>query len=95
MEPIYSVEAPVYNKRINHYANCEQRDEAWKVFLDSCYAVSPGKILSFRRSAQTVTIRMQSQDCNSACGSVWVWNLVSHIKGGTQTERVEEQELTP
>jgi hypothetical protein len=26
-----------------------------------------------------------------ACGSVWVWNLVSDIKGGTQTEGVLEQ----
>jgi hypothetical protein len=26
-----------------------------------------------------------------ACGSVWVWNLVSDIKGGTQTEVVWEQ----
>jgi hypothetical protein len=31
------------------------------------------------------------QDCNFACGSVWVWNLVSDIKGGTQTEGVWEQ----
>jgi hypothetical protein len=23
-----------------------------------------------------------------ACGSVWLWNLVSDIKGGTQTEGV-------
>jgi hypothetical protein len=25
---------------------------------------------------------------NVACGSIWVWNLVSNIKGGTQTESV-------
>jgi hypothetical protein len=28
---------------------------------------------------------------NFACGSVWVWNLVSDIKGGTWTEGVWEQ----
>jgi hypothetical protein len=26
-----------------------------------------------------------------ACGFVWLWNLVSDIKGGTQTGRVWEQ----
>jgi hypothetical protein len=30
------------------------------------------------------------QDYNFACGSVWVWNLVSDIKGRTQTEGVWE-----
>jgi hypothetical protein len=28
---------------------------------------------------------------NFDCGSVWVWNLVSEIKGGTQTEGVWQQ----
>jgi hypothetical protein len=28
---------------------------------------------------------------NFACGCIWVWNLVSDIKGGTQTEGVWEQ----
>jgi hypothetical protein len=23
------------------------------------------------------------QDCNVTCGSVWAWNLVSDVKGGT------------
>jgi hypothetical protein len=27
---------------------------------------------------------------NTACCSVWVWNLVSHIKGGTQAEGIPE-----
>jgi hypothetical protein len=31
------------------------------------------------------------QNYNFACGSVWVWNLVSDIKGGTQTLGVWEQ----
>jgi hypothetical protein len=31
------------------------------------------------------------QDHNFAHGSVWVWNLVSDIKGGAQTEGVWEQ----
>jgi hypothetical protein len=31
------------------------------------------------------------QDNNFACGSVWVWNLVSDIKGGTQIEGAWEQ----
>jgi hypothetical protein len=31
------------------------------------------------------------QDCNFACGSEWVWNLVSDVKGGTQTGGVWEQ----
>jgi hypothetical protein len=31
------------------------------------------------------------QDYNFVCGSVWVRNLVSDIKGGTQTEDVREQ----
>jgi hypothetical protein len=31
------------------------------------------------------------QDYNFVCGSVWVWYLVSDIKGGTQTEGVWEQ----
>jgi hypothetical protein len=31
------------------------------------------------------------QDYNFACGSVWVLNLVSDIKGGTWTEGVWEQ----
>jgi hypothetical protein len=30
-------------------------------------------------------------DRNFACGSIWVWNLVSDIKGATQTEGVREQ----
>jgi hypothetical protein len=30
-------------------------------------------------------------DYNFARGSVWVWNFVSDIKGGTQTEGVWEQ----
>jgi hypothetical protein len=28
---------------------------------------------------------------NFVCGSVWMWNLVSDIRGGTKTERVWEQ----
>jgi hypothetical protein len=28
------------------------------------------------------------QNYNFACGSIWVCNLVSDIKGGTQTEGV-------
>jgi hypothetical protein len=31
------------------------------------------------------------EDCNFACGSVWVCNLVSDIKVGTLTEGVWEQ----
>jgi hypothetical protein len=31
------------------------------------------------------------QNYNFACGSVWLGNLVSNIKGGTQTEGVSEQ----
>jgi hypothetical protein len=31
------------------------------------------------------------QDYNFACGSVWVWKLVSDIKGETKTEGVWEQ----
>jgi hypothetical protein len=31
------------------------------------------------------------QDCNLACGSIWVWNIVSDIKGGTFTEIFWEQ----
>jgi hypothetical protein len=31
------------------------------------------------------------QDSNFACGSVWLWNLVSDIKVGVQTEDVWEQ----
>jgi hypothetical protein len=31
------------------------------------------------------------QDYNFACGSLWVWNLDSNIKGGAQTESVCEQ----
>jgi hypothetical protein len=31
------------------------------------------------------------QDYNFACGSVWMLNLVSKIKEGTQTEGVWEQ----
>jgi hypothetical protein len=31
------------------------------------------------------------QDYNFACGSVWVWKLVSDIMGETQTEGVWEQ----
>jgi hypothetical protein len=31
------------------------------------------------------------RDYNFACGSVWVWNLVSDIKAGTYTECVWEQ----
>jgi hypothetical protein len=31
------------------------------------------------------------QNYSFACGAVWVWNLVSEIKGGTQTEGVWEQ----
>jgi hypothetical protein len=34
---------------------------------------------------------MHIQKYNFACGSVWVWNLVADIKGGTQTEGVWEQ----
>jgi hypothetical protein len=34
---------------------------------------------------------MEEQNYNFACGSVWVWNLASNIKGGTQTEGVWEQ----
>ena len=30
------------------------------------------------------------QTCNFACCFVWVWNLVCHIKGGTQAEGVWE-----
>jgi hypothetical protein len=30
------------------------------------------------------------QDYNVACGSLWVGNLISDIKGGTQTEGVWE-----
>jgi hypothetical protein len=31
------------------------------------------------------------QDYNFACGFVWVRNLISDTKGGTQTEGVREQ----
>jgi hypothetical protein len=31
------------------------------------------------------------QNYNSVCGSVWVWNLVSDIKGETKTGGVWEQ----
>jgi hypothetical protein len=31
------------------------------------------------------------QNYDDAYGSVWVWNLVSDIKGGTQTEGVWDQ----
>jgi hypothetical protein len=31
------------------------------------------------------------QNYRFASGSVWVWNLVSDLKGGTQTEGVWEQ----
>jgi hypothetical protein len=31
------------------------------------------------------------QNYNFACGSVWAWNLVSNIEGGTYTEGVWEQ----
>jgi hypothetical protein len=44
----------------------------------------------------TIQSRIQSshvlfENFNFACGSVWVWNLVSDIKGGTQTGGVWEQ----
>jgi hypothetical protein len=32
------------------------------------------------------------EDHNFACGSAWVWNVVSNIKGGTQTEGVWGQD---
>jgi hypothetical protein len=31
------------------------------------------------------------QNYNCACGSAWVWNLVSDIKGGTLTDGAWEQ----
>jgi predicted double-glycine peptidase len=31
------------------------------------------------------------QDYNFVCGSVWVWNLVTNMKGETQTEGVWER----
>jgi hypothetical protein len=33
------------------------------------------------------------QNYNFACGSVWVWNLVSRIKGDTKVEDVWEQSV--
>jgi hypothetical protein len=36
-------------------------------------------------------IHLNIQDDNFACRSVWVWNLVSDIKGWTQTEGIWEQ----
>jgi hypothetical protein len=35
-------------------------------------------------------LKIKIQDYNFACGSVWVWNFHSDIKGGTQTEGVKE-----
>ena len=31
-----------------------------------------------------------TQNCNSACCFVWMWNLVADIEGGTQAEGVRE-----
>jgi hypothetical protein len=36
-------------------------------------------------------IKIRIYKTNSTCDSVWVRNLVSNIKGGTQTEGVGEQ----
>jgi hypothetical protein len=33
------------------------------------------------------------QKYNFACGSVWMWNLVSDMKGGIQTEGVWKHEI--
>jgi hypothetical protein len=38
------------------------------------------------------TRKYEHKNYNFVCGFVWVWNLVSDIKGGTQTEGVSEQD---
>jgi hypothetical protein len=48
--------------------------------------------LAFHLTQIFITVfYLDIQDDNFACGSVWVRNLVSDIKGGTQTEGVWEQ----
>jgi hypothetical protein len=52
---------------------------------------SPEKVLhSSRLLSKNVKVRI-NKNYNFACGSVWVWNSVSDIKGWTQTEGVWEQ----
>jgi hypothetical protein len=40
-----------------------------------------------------LSLKLHNVARSFACGSVWVWNLVSDIKGGTQTVRVWEQDV--
>jgi hypothetical protein len=49
---------------------------------NACYH-SIQNLLSSRLLSKDVKIRIYKTTYNFACGSVWVWNLVSYIKGGT------------
>jgi hypothetical protein len=69
------------------------RDEKWlNIYLEN----RKRKISNIRsnniQSRTLLSSRLRkiynTQNYNFACGSVWVWNLVSDMKGGAQTEGV-------
>jgi hypothetical protein len=66
-------------KEVNRNISASKRQSCW-----SWGFPSRGTATAFAKSQE----EQDMQDHNLACGSVWVWNLVSDIKGGTQTEGV-------
>jgi hypothetical protein len=68
-----------------------QTAKQWKFLLPFCAIegkeLSKHKELYVQRSSY-ISIYLSYLNYNFACGSVWVRNLVSYIKGGTQTEGV-------
>jgi hypothetical protein len=62
----------------------ERKLNSGNACYNSVQNLPPSRLLS-----ENVKIRIY--ETNFACGSIWVWNLVSDTKGGRQTESAWEK----